>query len=647
MPRWILSFLLAVNVAVAVAEDQVQMAIEAANNMGKQVRNAWTSPERLSRNVTRPVMTGQLPLRTLDGTTDFTAAISCPGSASLFQVIIQPGPTMDLNFIKVVYDADLNGTLDTSLDIPGPVSGICANGFVSCTPGTWDDCHWFTWSINGTSPSPLQVAPSSPGELGGCYCINSGCSQGNIMSMKDQVLLSLGGGISAALSIANPRFAATKVQIDGFTVSYFGQNVGACSVPEDAHGSSQPRPEDAFTNAALLQAMTESELASQGAITGSLYSTLYNSPARTNSLISTCTMERTAVLITELCAVQESETNNCQALASDPGCTLKKEVAYDINNNPVVTYDNYAPTGVTPLATCKEFDPGQFGSIDINQCIQDGNVVTDGGCQIQYTCQATSYLSNLEIWSCSLPPTGQTACGDIFDYQVCGKIDLGWNIPDDPCELITIGENVVRDYCPGHTGDITPDSGTLSHNSGNQQIRVYMKLENQERCNGWAGGQAVVYLRPANLHDICHDWWRIERTYVCQSSNGTTPDLSRADAVAESVTQNEDSWSYTDNGQTYNIGITMEENDNQCMKICKVRKAASEASARADATTADFRYSSGSILYLYKTCVDGQCPVSPGETLVRGCGCISDFNLAYGVMEALRQAAGDQVCSQE
>ena len=619
--------------------DEMTDARDAAISLGNDIRNTWNTKGALSNNVTKPITTGQTPIRTLDGTQGAFAKIACPSTSKLFEVLVQPGPTKDLNFIQVSIDSDLDGTLDLTQKYMGPISGICANGFVSCDAGTWNNCRWYEWYYDGTT---LDAVTSTPGKLGGCFCINTGCTPGSIMQMKGQILETLGSGISGALSMKKPGFAATRAYIDGFLITFFGQNAGECTT-YDITGGLAGNPADAYDDPAMLETLTTNTQASQAADPDSMYNLLTGSIAYTNRTTNTCVMQRTAYYDSASCSVVQAETNNCGLLASNPDCALQKEVAFDVDGNPVVTYQNYSATGVTMLATCKSFDPSSFGSADVNSCLSLGKVKTDGGCTIPYSCATTAFSGG--EWLCSLPSTGANPCGDVFSYTICGQVDFSWNIPDDPCEEITIGGATIRNYCPGHTSGTTPDSGSMSHDSGSSPVDFFMSLDNTDRCNGWAGGSVIVHLVPDIPDEVCHDWWKVERTYTCDAGISTEPDISRANQVAESLNEeNPSTWSYNDLGSVKTLELETK-SDSTCIKACKLVAEDKRSSATSYMTSKTYRNDPTARLFIYRTCVNEVCPVEPGETMVTDCSCLDEFGLAYGMMETLRQAAADQVCS--
>ena len=82
-----------------------------------------------------------------------------------------------------------------------------------------------------------------------------------------------------------------------------------------------------------------------------------------------------------------------------------------------------------------------------------------------------------------------------------------------------------------------------------------------------------------------------------------------------------------------------------CIPACKLRKVEERAQAAPASTTNDFRRDPSTQVFVYRTCVDGRCPVKEDEEVVVDCQCLNEFNLATATMQALRQAAIDLICS--
>ena len=624
--------------SVRAGDDATSASVSAGTDAASRVRDSWTTEEGF-RNITEALTTGKLPIKTLDQSKEGIARINCPGSLALFEILVQPGPTGDLNFISVTYDVDLDGNFDKQYQIPGPVSGICANGFVKCQAGTWQDCHWYAWKFENGELSTEEVVPS---DLGGCYCINTGCTQAGFFTFKDQVLRSLGGGVAGAMAAANPRLSVAEAEIEDLVIRYYAQNVGNCSLTQGTFSNyGFDTPEDLYQNAALLSTQTENEVLSQSADPDSFYNLLTGSPAFTHGERLTCQKVRT-VYVSD-CKLTEDITDSCSALENRSDCRLEEEKVYDENGLSVTTYRNFNPTGVSPVNSCITFNPADYANCLVN-C--QGDITTDGGCSLCYPGQITSVSYQGDgLWQVSLNRTDKNGCGDIFDYQICGKFEVSWDIPDDPTVIIKLDGTVVKSVTIGHTGDTTASKDSYEGDTGTEEKDLYVSLNNEGACNGWANGSLTVYLRLNIPGAVCHDWWKIERTYVCTSSGSSvSPDVSRAETVSETLTEGT-GFTYNDPDYgTQRVDISPAQGTN-CIPACKLRKVEDTAQATATSTTADYRNDSSTQVFIYRTCVDGKCPVKPGETIVEDCKCLEEFNLTYGAMESLRQAAVDMICS--
>jgi hypothetical protein len=108
-----------------------------------------------------------------------------------------------------------------------PVSGICANGIISCQPGTWNQCLSFRWDIDGGKS--LKLAQVDMPALSGCYCVNNSCGTNLVWNNLNSVLGDLGGGMVGALTTADPRIGVAQAQINGPVIDYVGAQSTACT----------------------------------------------------------------------------------------------------------------------------------------------------------------------------------------------------------------------------------------------------------------------------------------------------------------------------------------------------------------------------------------------------------------------------------
>src|SRR3546814_16826382 len=86
-------------------------------------------------------------ISTVDNSRTFAPNIACQKTATMLEVVVQPSGTGDLGRVSIARDTDLDGTVDATSNLPVPVSGICANGVVSCQPGSWHGCSFYRWAV--------------------------------------------------------------------------------------------------------------------------------------------------------------------------------------------------------------------------------------------------------------------------------------------------------------------------------------------------------------------------------------------------------------------------------------------------------------------------------------------------------------------
>ena len=633
-------------------------AEDAAMEVGGQVKANWGSPESFSEKLADPIMTGSIPLTTLDGNSSGIAQISCPGTKTLFEILVQPGQTSDLTLVNVSYDSDIDGNLDSLLSVSIPVSGACANGFISCQPGTWNECHWYSWTFENATLGYQEVVP---GDLGGCYCFNSGCSNAGFWPLKDQILRSLGAGVAAAMTKENPRYVAAKAEIEGTVIRYYGQNSGDCSLAQGPFSNfGQGSPEEFYQQSILLTQATEQETNSQAADPESFYNLITNSSAFTHSSRQTCQIKRDVFFDSNECKFKDNLVDQCIALENDPSCKLEQEILYDSDDNPIITYRDFSPTGAVPVPSCKVLpadgiqqcalrDLGGFGFIPsgFQQSGQNSFTLTFGwigddywgGHCTKYNGYHSIYVKFPEvIESVNLSRAYWDDYIQVFvndDLVMCGPDHC-----DDPDTLPSPGAACER----SRTWDWHPNTDLTPYFNEEGQVDFHVKLA----IDG--AGELYVVIRftlsETSEHSTCWDWWKIERTYVCDNLPPIQPDISRVGTIASSLQEDQGTVTFNDPASELNSleipGLTDGET---CIKACKLKKAQDAAAASNTATSADYRFTPSSVTYIYRTCDGDNCPVEDGEEIVTPCQCLSEFNLAYGVMESMRQAAVDMICS--
>ena len=199
------------------------------SSLGSSILNQYKN--NLSGRVNNPISNGT-KLYTLDNSKSGDVSITCSKEMPILKLIYSTNGGGDIN-INVLEDLDLNGKYETSFSING-VSGICANGFIECNSGTWNNCRFYELYFNGNN---FSYQKSNNQNLMQCYCINNSC--GSLSSNSKAKILSDLGGTFASL-IRNNYYIVSNVSVNGNYAYVFGKsiNCGGESVPMGMDSSS-------------------------------------------------------------------------------------------------------------------------------------------------------------------------------------------------------------------------------------------------------------------------------------------------------------------------------------------------------------------------------------------------------------------------
>ena len=213
-----------------------QSASDLGEAQGNSVLGVYGTKSGITNNVSNPLTSSNTPMTTVDGSTSFSGQLQCPNSQRFMEVLIQPGATGDITTFIVSQDTNFDGNLDYTFEVPFPVSGICANGVVTCSPGTWTNCQTYQWTSDTSGRVSLQSVPLTA--LGGCFCVNNSCGTNLVFGNTPTIMNVIGGGVAGAIQKNDSRYAISNVVIDGMDATYYGQNSGGCvassSMPANA-----------------------------------------------------------------------------------------------------------------------------------------------------------------------------------------------------------------------------------------------------------------------------------------------------------------------------------------------------------------------------------------------------------------------------
>ena len=160
-------------------------------------------------------------------------------------------------------------------------------------------------------------------------------------------------------------------------------------------------------------------------------------------------------------------------------------------------------------------------------------------------------------------------------------------------------------------------------------------------------------------HNVCRDWWRKDRTYICETPGqyDFTDTKRRVDAVYSSSSAHSGSLVYTDLSKdadgswktesvTSPLGaVTQGSSSDSCDQACKTKKLKSDTQAGKTGNKAQYQKSAAAYDFFYRLCRNGVCPAGDGEEVVNACGCLNDFSEAASVLSVLNAAGKDLICT--
>ena len=102
---------------------------------------------------------------------------------------------------------------------------------------------------------------------------------------------------------------------------------------------------------------------------------------------------------------------------------------------------------------------------------------------------------------------------------------------------------------------------------------------------------------------------------------------------------------WTTGRSSYATGNVYRGNIGSCQQACKTVMNVDNTSTNVAYRKSDVSLDATTPVYYYHACTSAGCPAGPGETIVTDCQCIDDFAEAAVIMQTLRQAGKDLICS--
>jgi len=628
----------------ASADDDVTSSKQAARDAYSLLNSKWfSSREKAEAGLFKPVSSDR-PMHSLDNRASGSAKLMCPGKDPALIVTISPGATGDLNSVVISYDLDLDGLFQT-LTVPGPISGVCLNGFVKCTPNTWSNCTWFKWTAGGNTLSYVQV---NFDEVGGCYCFNNSCTSSSFSSYKDHVLETFGAGILSVLARYMPRVSTGNGKIEGYTIEFFSQRSSDCVFSSEggAFGYAVSNPENYLDNPTLMTADAAVVVAAQSDDSESFYTLMRNSEVGRQAGEVSCSIRRTADIRYSLATATTILTGGLGEISATVDLSRFSKLLFYANNvdergflcvngylivytDPVSNYvydEGAVPCSTNPdTADEPDYTPP---AVDVTSKITStGAVVVKIGIRnFHGPGNGVVTFSGLKCMDGYTPIPGTDQCyrEDTGEYNSCSSYE-----GDSTCRLQHEKTCDVNGNCVFTVLSGRPTEQTVSPS-----------------CKDFTHDGRTV--------SICHDWWEKQRTYICEQGEVPQIDYTRVDRLNSSVAETGTGVSYQDtvlqddtwtDAGSQSFQLSLEEWVPECVLGCKVAKWVDPNQAPDFTHTGQLRYEGGQYQYEFRICNDDRCPVFPGETVVQDCRCLNAFNEAVLGLEAIRQASIDMICS--
>ncbi|MGB9811630.1 MAG: hypothetical protein ACPLSN_08010, partial [Dictyoglomus turgidum] len=595
-------------------------------------------------------------LHTIDLSKSGQAQIACPGSKEFLTVLIQPKGTGDFD-AQVYWDSNMDGKLDHSTTISG-ISGICANGYIVCDPGTWNNCRNYLIKYNDNSKQ-LYFPSVGLYDLSGCSCINNSCGNNLVWTNLGYVLKLFGGAVAQAFENANPRYAISSSTIDGTAIYFYGQEAQNCSIASSRGGIAYPEQYYNSTNATSLQASVEQQTLSQQSDPQSYYNLMVQANSAQQAIVQSCSIQRNAWeekldlydIISPVSGnggtVRPCGDRCIQVVLGWEGdnywcgrCNLY-ELYYDL----MVKRPDLIESATLIYAAWDDWMQFWFnGQLIWNGPYGNWTSPTDyppGRCELSTSWSQTLNVDATSFFAGIAPNTilrtktrvAVSGCGEGFglvNITVKKYCEIKFNITDtcgqfeqDPtCSLkdeIVDGVYTVRDGI----------------RTGFNPLPICKSF-----CN----------------EPYCPEFWRKERTYICTSYANMEDAKKRLASVVPSTQYDNSKLTFTDvryeggswktyPGQTFFVQGGTPGSD--CEEACRVRVRVENTQIGSSGNPVSRGQSNitQDYVYYYRTCEDHICPTNPGEEVDIPCTCTQDFGSASTVMQTLRMAGQDIICS--
>lgn len=628
--------------AIADAHAQAGDADARARSAAEAARAKSSSSESLLGNYLTPGLSGG-QVTTVDGSRSFAPSLACQKSATMVELLVQPGPTGDITRLSIARDKDLDGSFDSHLLLPVPVSGICANGIISCAPGSWNQCRPFQWGVD--PHGDLKLAAVDLATLSGCYCVNGSCGTGLVSGNLPSVLTDLGGGVIGALTTADPRIGIAQAGIEGPVIRYVGAQTTACSKSPSVtatryRGDPAALQGDAGTASKASQVFT--------ALTASPFAAGKAEESRRCTIIREIAVEEPAI------EKVIARTSGGVATIAVDSATVRFQMGSprddSLKGGRCTLFEFRMSLDVKDRSRLRAVTLTRFFADDWAQVHVDGQQIASGprpwtgpgvparNCEEGGPFTRTPRLDLLPYLSEGTHEILlRVAVGD--EGEALAEIEA---IIDDSCKV----EERLVDLCSGYAA-ANQCRLTAEQVDGVETVRqgVHTGLKPLPQTRIFGTGRCAFQYR--------RDFFERDRRYSCTLDSAAlpSPDLSRGAYILDRSTEKliADRTRSADGSVVESsrpFAMPARPGVRACEPICKTRAPRANTGISAEAVVAAQQNVPSGWDSFYHACQSGTvCPAGPGEEIISACGCLDDFPEAVVMMQTVRLAGADLACS--
>lgn len=636
-------------------ESKISSSKGVADSISSTVKDKTSNSNKLNDSQIRPV-SGDTTMRTFDNSKSFNGKAVCKGTSEFMRMLVQPTNNGDLKIINIMQDTDMNGTLDINTAPNWDVSVVCSNGFQTCADANnASSCTSWAWTADKTSYrlGRVNVAMS---DLGGCYCINNSCGNNLAWNNLDQILNDLGGGASQALSRANPWFTLSQIKVDGISASFVGGDTASCSVG-DAEGFFGTEDGRKILNYKDNYNAMKSDSNTQKT----------NSPAykmiTEGSLNPNETSDTYSCDVTRNVALNEPKLN--EIIAFDGGSGSVQQCGTDCLQLILGKLgDNYWSGSCSYYEVDSKFfikDHTRIASATLVNAVFDDWMQLWAGDKVVWS-------GPYGNWNDSGPVPGACELGN--SWSQTPNTDFKKYLDRNGPVNFKIRVEVSGE---GEGYALVRLKADLSCREGNENIvNTCTAYEQDQDCqlidesvdgvktfNGSINTGLIPLPQTQVLQGsfcslpVKRDWFKKKRSYRCNRKTDFNFDkiIERKAYVDKTVTPGDyKDKMFTNGNVSYGSGELFWPDMpkvGDCINMCKTRKP-KVTPEMALSGQVDKNNKPGLVKYdnfYYECDLSNKCPASPGEEVIKSCQCLNEFAEASAIMQVIRQAGQDMICT--